>query len=412
MANIIYSRAIEPHIPFRRGTTPSSNLDWNISNSRISSRPVNIRRPVRPHQATTVKKENPRVSVESEPTISPSLSSMRRTSRPMASLGRFQQMPNPTGTPRSFLMRGQGLVSCRRSQDHTESPVLHKPLPWHRSTPPRVPIASPARRPSNKPSSRGSTSFSPAPPPPPPSETLKIYALSAPVMAVDLNDTQEVFSLSSPPELHSKLPDSVNVPALLLRRPSPDMHIHDPGHDQNLDHHQCQPFPSRGSASSSSPTRLTPTSTIASPPTPIVPAVACPPAFAMPESAVPTAPIPTPKACASPRGHLADMRQRLAIKESQMKLQLERLGAQFSMIHSGIDAHLTTRTEPALPPSIPAFAPPMKMKPIPGRMAVPALSLAAAKAIVREETEEGAKEIDYGLEAKLISERLQTTKAP
>ena len=53
-----------------------------------------------------------------------------------------------------------------------------------------------------------------------------------------------------------------------------------------------------------------------------------------------------------------------------------------------------------------------RSKPIPGRMAVPALSLAAAKAIVREETVEGAKEIDYGLEAKLISERLQTTKAP
>jgi len=41
------------------------------------------------------------------------------------------------------------------------------------------------------------------------------------------------------------------------------------------------------------------------------------------------------------------------------------------------------------------------------KFAIPSLSLATAKAIVREETVEGAAEIDYGMEAKLITERLQ-----
>jgi hypothetical protein len=107
----------------------------------------------------------------------------------------------------------------------------------------------------------------------------------------------------------------------------------------------------------------------------------------------------------SPR--VAELKKRQANAESKMSLRMQFLGEAFQGINTDMSS-LTTRTEPTAAEPIPSFATPAK---VPGLgMKIPALSLGIAKTIVREETREGAKAIDYMQDARMISERLLSTK--
>jgi hypothetical protein len=126
--------------------------------------------------------------------------------------------------------------------------------------------------------------------------------------------------------------------------------------------------------------------------------------------------LPPPHSPATPR--VEGLKQKMLLKQTELAQKLKILDTQFTGLNSDVQ-NLSARTESnmasistvlttQLSTTTPKLLPPSLSFRLQVGPKIPALSLNAAKTIIREETREGAKELNYQEEARLISQRIVT----